>query len=158
MKHRSMIAGIAALVAALALFGMNLGTATPQVGAQVSTTSTVASTPTVCGGQQLTALQAAGTCTPASVVRTATPRASATAAATNTPQPSATMAPASTMTPAPPAPAATSPTGGRLGAVTGPNTGSGGGAGAANSRWLTVVALALAVAGISSIGYSLRRR
>jgi hypothetical protein len=155
MKNRFTVVGAAALVAALAVFGMGLsGGSIAQAG---NTPCNSTPTPPVGNIQEL---QAISTCTAIpNIVRSATPTSSPTSAATNIPVPSATSAPATVAPASTPVPAtATSPAGGQLGAVSGPNTGTGDGTAAGGFPWIVLAGMAFAVAGVGSIGYGLRKR
>lgn len=164
MKNKFTVFGAAALVAAFALFGASLQAAGAAVAQVAEPTASVSASATVCGGLGPASIRSlgntGGTCTPVSAVHTSTPTASPTSAATNTPAPVATTAPATVVPPANTAvPAtATSPSGGQLGAVSAPNTGTGDGTAGGGFPWMVLAGMALAVAGIGSIGYGVRRR
>ena len=165
MKNRFTMGGAAALIAALALFGASMTPAARSADAAVSTpqsTASVSPQATPCGGVVLSSLNSvqAVPCTPVTTnVSTATPTSSPTSAATNTAVAVATTAPATVAPVNTTVPAtATSPSGGQLGAVSAPNTGTGDGTAAGGFPWLVLAGMALAIGGLGSLGYGVRKR
>ncbi len=162
MKKRFILSGTAMFIAAIAVVtGALSGGGAAQAGITPcnSTATPVPTASAVLAGVISQLSVAIPTCTPVTKVSTATPKASVTSVATNTPVPVATTAPATVAPVNTAVPAtATSPAGGQLGAVSGPNTGTGDGTAAGGFPWVVLAAMAFAAAGIGSLGYGVRKR
>ncbi|MHB8378005.1 MAG: hypothetical protein ACYDEB_13795 [Dehalococcoidia bacterium] len=153
MINRFSVIGAAAVLAALALFGTNLGPgAVVHAGIILTSTPTFTATATPCP-------LAPCTPTPPVSVQTATPTSTPAGATTGTPVSTSTLAPPTSVPNTPVPPAATSPAGAVGAGIRAPNTGTGDGTAAGSGfPWALATGIALLAMGSSSLPLGVRRR